>query len=138
VPLPLLVPPVNALSSLRLLRGICCLALIRLNWRPGYHRASVYTRKAIYCDDMNSTHTLDTDAAQFAEDPYGDERDPLFHQQLPQRIRDRHNQAMAAAQPQTTYTHSVITVLTGPRTSRKTSDFCTSMACRAKMSSALM
>jgi hypothetical protein len=78
VPLPLLVPPVNALSSLRLLRGICCLALIRLNCRPGYHRASVYTRNAICCGDMNSMYTLDTDTVQLTQDDYCGERNPLL------------------------------------------------------------
>jgi hypothetical protein len=137
VPLPLLVPPVNALSSLRLLRGICCLALIRLNWRPGYHRASVYTRNAICCDDMNSTHVRYNRNTVHAGSLWRRKRSAI-PRTLEQRVRCCHNPAMAVAQSQTTYTQVSHSELTAPRTPRKTSDFCMSMACRAKMSSALM
>lgn len=53
VPAPLSPPALLEAMSTRLLRGICCLALIRLNCRPGYHSDSVYTRKAICCKKNN-------------------------------------------------------------------------------------
>jgi hypothetical protein len=115
VPLPLLVPPVNALSSLRLLRGICCLALIRLNWRPGYHRASVYTRNAICCDDMNSIHTLDTDPVQLTQDEYCDERGQLWCHPTGTAGQLLHNQVITTAvQRQVAYTQLVTTVSSEP------------------------
>jgi hypothetical protein len=107
VPLPLLVPPVNALSSLRLLRGICCLALIRLNCRPGYHRASVYTRKAICCGDISSTRTLDTDATQSHRTTIVTKEISCGEVHLEQRVGYRHNQVITTAvQRQVAYTQS--------------------------------